>query len=115
MNSEHKEACWDFVRDMLLNSGDPTLPRMGLPLYRPAFEAALASCIGEEITQLHSEEEAENYRTFIESADSLSIYDGRALAIIMDEANAFLSGAQSAGQAAKLIQERMSIYVAEQS
>lgn len=33
----------------------------------------------------------------------------------MDEANAFLSGAQSAGQAAKLIQERMSIYVAEQS
>lgn len=115
VNSEHKEACWDFVRDMLLNSGDPTLPRMGLPLYRPAFEAALASCIGEEITQLHSEEEAEKYRTFIESADSLSLYDGRALAIIMDEANAFLSGAQSAGQAAKLIQERMSIYVAEQS
>lgn len=115
VNSEHKEACWDFVRDMLLNSGDPTLPRMGLPLYRPAFEAALASCIGEEITQLHSEEEAEKYRTFIESTDSLSLYDGRALAIIMDEANAFLSGAQSAGQAAKLIQERMSIYVAEQS
>ena len=115
VNSEHKEACWDFVRDMLLNSGDPTLPRMGLPLYRPAFEAALASCIGEEITQLHSEEEAEKYRAFIESADSLSLYDGRALAIIMDEANAFLSGGQSAGQAAKLIQERMSIYVAEQS
>lgn len=115
VNSEHKEACWDFVRDMLLNSGDPTLPRMGLPLYRPAFEAALASCIGEESTQLHSEEEAEKYRAFIESADSLSLYDGRALAIIMDEANAFLSGAQSAGQAAKLIQERMSIYVAEQS
>ena len=40
VNSEHKEACWDFVRDMLLNSGHPTLPRMGLPLYRPAFEAA---------------------------------------------------------------------------
>lgn len=115
VNSEHKEACWDFVRDMLLNSGDPTLPRMGLPLYRPAFEAALASCTGEEITQLHSEEEAEKYRAFIESADSLSLYDGRALAIIMDEANAFLSGGQSAGQAAKLIQERMSIYVAEQS
>ena len=115
VNSEHKEACWDFVRDMLLNSGDPTLPRMGLPLYRPAFEAVLASCIGEEITQLHSEEEAEKYRAFIESADSLSLYDGRALAIIMDEANAFLSGAQSAGQAAKLIQERMSINVAEQS
>lgn len=115
VNSEHKEACWDFVRDMLLNSGDPTLPRMGLPLYRPAFEAALASCIGEESTQLHSEEEAEKYRAFIESADSLSLYDGRALAIIMDEANAFLSGGQSAGQAAKLIQERMSIYVAEQS
>ena len=115
VNSEHKEACWDFVRDMLLNSGDPTLPRMGLPLYRPAFEAALASCTGEESTQLHSEEEVEKYRAFIESADSLSIYDGRALAIIMDEANAFLSGGQSAGQAAKLIQERMSIYVAEQS
>lgn len=115
VNSEHKEACWDFVRDMLLNSGDPTLPRMGLPLYRPAFEAALDSCIGEESTQLHSKEEAEKYRAFIESADSLSLYDGRALAIIMDEANAFLSGAQSAGQAAKLIQERMSIYVAEQS
>ena len=115
VNSEHKEAYWDYVRDMLLNSGDPTLPRMGLPLYRPAFEAALASCIGEEITQLHSEEEVEKYRAFIESADSLSLYDGRALAIIMDEANAFLSGAQSAGQAAKLNQERMSIYVAEQS
>lgn len=50
---------------------------MGLPLYRPAFEAALASCIGEEITQLHSEEEVEKYRAFIESADSLSLYDGR--------------------------------------
>lgn len=29
VNSEHKEACWDFVRDMLLNSGDPTLPAHG--------------------------------------------------------------------------------------
>ena len=52
---------------------------------------------------------------FVESADSLSIYDENAMDIILEEASAYFSGAQSAWQAAEYVQNRMSIYVAEQS
>lgn len=54
-------------------------------------------------------------RAFVESADTLDLCDPRALAIIKDEAASYLSGAQSAEDTARVIQERMSIYVSEQS
>lgn len=54
-------------------------------------------------------------RALVESADTLDLCDPRALAIIKDEAASYLSGAQSAEDTARVIQERMSIYVSEQS
>lgn len=54
-------------------------------------------------------------RALVESADTLDLCDPRALAIIKDEAASYLSGAQSAEYTARVIQERMSIYVSEQS
>lgn len=54
-------------------------------------------------------------RALVESADTLDLCDPRALAIIKDEAASYLSGAQSAEYTARGIQERMSIYVSEQS
>lgn len=115
VNSKQQEGCRAFVRDMLLNSPGLRIPTAGLPLYRPYFDEVLSGCIGEDATQLHSQEEAGEFLALVESADSLDLYDPQALAIIMDEASVFLSGGQTAEQAARVIQERMSIYVAEQS
>ncbi len=113
--TKHQKGCRAFVRDMLLYSSSLGVSTIGLPLYRPYFEAVLQSCIGDDVTELHSEAEADAYRALVESADTLDLCDPRALAIIKDEAASYLSGAQSAEDTARGIQERMSIYVSEQS
>lgn len=113
--TKHQKGCRAFVRDMLLYSSSLGVSTIGLPLYRPYFEAVLQSCIGDDVTELHSEAEADAYRAIVESADTLDLCDPRALVIIKDEAASYLSGAQSAEDTARVIQERMSIYVSEQS
>ncbi len=114
VNSRHKEACWEFL-SWLLRSVNVRSP-MGLPLYRPLFDELIEYHLNDEdIFGFADEAAAQRLCGFVESADSLSIYDDSAMDIILEEAGAYFAGAQSAEQTAKYIQDRLSIYVAEQS
>ena len=111
--SEQKEGCWEFIRFTLM---DPTANMHigSRPLYRPLFDEMLEANVGDYPNQISIEEAAE-LRELVERADKLAIYDDSAMDIILEEAGAYFSGAQSAWQAAEYVQNRMSIYVAEQS
>ena len=111
--SEHKEGCWEFIRFTLM---DPTanMHISSRPLYRPLFDEMLEANVGDYPNQI-SIEEASELRELVERADKLAIYDDSAMDIILEEAGAYFAGAQSAWQAAEYVQNRLSIYVAEQS
>lgn len=114
VNSQHKEACWEFL-SWLLRSVNVRSPS-ALPLYRPLFDELIEYQLeAEDIYGFEDRAAAERMCAFVESADSLSIYDENAMDIILEEAGAYFSGAQSAWQAAEYVQNRMSIHVAEQS
>ena len=111
--SEQKEGCWEFIRFTLM---DPTANMHigSRPLYRPLFDEMLEANVGDYPNQISIEEAAE-LRELVERADKLAIYDDSAMDIILEEAGAYFSGAQSAWQAAEYVQNRLSIYIAEQS
>lgn len=111
--SEQKEGCWEFIRFTLM---DPTANMHigSRPLYRPLFDEMLEANVGDYPNQISIEEAAE-LRELVERADKLAIYDDSAMDIILEEAGAYFAGAQSAWQAAEYVQNRLSIYVAEQS
>ncbi len=111
--SEQKEGCWEFIRFTLM---DPTANMHigSRPLYRPLFDEMLEANVGDYPNQI-SIEEATELRELVERADKLAIYDDSAMDIILEEAGAYFSGAQSAWQAAEYVQNRLSIYIAEQS
>ena len=114
VNSQHKEACWEFL-SWLLRSVNVRSPS-ALPLYRPLFDELIEYQLeAEDIYGFEDRAAAERMCAFVESADSLSIYDDSAMDIILEEAGAYFAGAQSAWQAAEYVQNRISIYVAEQS
>lgn len=111
--SEQKEGCWEFIRFTLM---DPKayMPISLRPLYRPLFDEMLEANVGDYPNQISIEEAAE-LRELVERADKLAIYDDSAMDIILEEAGAYFAGAQSAEQTAEYVQNRLSIYVAEQS
>lgn len=111
--SEQKEGCWEFIRFTLM---DPTANMHigSRPLYRPLFDEMLEANVGDYPNQISIEEAAE-LRELVERADKLAIYDDSAMDIILEEAGAYFAGAQSAEQTAEYVQNRLSIYVAEQS
>lgn len=83
-----------------------------LPMYRPYLE------------QLESDAEAEGRMTpedtarfedFLASVEISTLCDETALGMICEEAVSYFAGACTAEEAARVIQERLSIYVAEQS
>ena len=111
--SEQKEGCWEFIRFTLM---DPTANMHigSRPLYRPLFDEMLEANVGDYPNQISIEEAAE-LRELVERADKLAIYDDSAMDIILEEAGAYFAGAQSAEQTAEHVQNRLSIYIAEQS
>lgn len=111
--SEQKEGCWEFIRFTLM---DPTanMHISSRPLYRPLFDEMLEANVGDYPNQISIEEAAE-LRELVERADKLAIYDDSAMDIILEEAGAYFAGAQSAEQTAEHVQNRLSIYIAEQS
>ena len=118
-DGEHPEMCWDFLKFCLLH------PQSGIPAYRPLLHEQL-----EKARQIDPEEqrdmwydglkspitqaEEQQFYTLLEQMEHSTLLDQTAMDIIREEAAPVLAGERSAGQAAALIQKRLSIYVSEQ-
>ena len=118
-NGAHPELCWQFLRYCLLHA------ERAIPNYRPLLEQQLEEARhidpNEErdmwydgLTSPITEAEISQFHTLLGKVEHTTLRDDTAMAIIREEAAPFLAGERSAEDAARLIQSRMSIYVAEQ-
>lgn len=118
--SENKEGCWEFMK-YLLTSYDAEatmLQNSSIPVYAPYLELQLErtmSYVDEDGELLLNEENAGRFLTLLDAIDRVSIYDETVLRIIEEESAAFFAGDRTAAEIARIIQSKLSLYVAEQS
>ena len=119
-SSEHPLDCWQFLKYSLMHS------KYGLPVYRPLLEERVAEAqrsetedetdpFGEHLTPPMTDSEVQGYYELLGQIQHTTLCDQAALAIIREEFAAVLAGDKSPQEAAKLVQSRVSLYVAEQN
>lgn len=111
-NSPHREAAWAFLRLFLRPEYADEIP-----VLRSSFEARLTERMENENTLSDlppfTAEDGEKLRALVEASTKMIRDDPALRQIIHDEAADFLAGQREADEAAKLIQSRAAIYVAE--
>ena len=113
--SEHKDACWEFIKYMVLNKR-VGLHEIGLPVYYPLIEEWAQILLDNEITDtVYTEDDLEPFYDVLERPESIDIYDDTVMDIMFEEAEGYFAGNRTAEDAAARVQERVSLYVAEQS
>ena len=93
----------------------------GIPAFKAAFERALegsirkVSFVGNENTDLFNAQDAELLRQQVYHSQKAAHLDQAVITLIGNELDAFLAGQKTAEDAARQIQSRVGIYLAEQS
>ena len=124
--SEHKDGAWQFVRMFLSQEWQSS---NGIPITCAVFEERieeeiahvesghtieLPSANGTWAEYAFSMDYIEEFEGLVESVTGIYEYDSSLMSIIWSEAQAFFAGDKSAEDAARIIQSRASIYMAEQ-
>ena len=114
--SSHKEQCWQFLREFLLQ--DSSYIFSGIPLRRDGARQQLLDELerskGDPIEHPGREQAMEDLIIVMENAGSLYQKDTQLWNIIQTETNKLYAGQTTAEETAKAIQSRASIYLAEQ-
>lgn len=106
-------GCWEFIKYTLLH---PDMNGESLPAYMPLLQAKVdAAKEGSELPVRMSDYDAERLFGLVTEINNAAIYDETVLDIIRKESAAFFNGDKTAEEAAKIIQSKVSIYIAEQS
>ena len=117
-NSRHKDVCWEFVKYMLVNANADPATAMNMPLYKPALDRMVRKCRGVDDSQgikLTNQNEVDKFYDFLDVPENIAVYDETVVDIIIEEAEEYFAGNRTAEDAAARVQERVSLYVAEQS
>ena len=119
-----KDGAWDFMRTFLLEEWQTETLYYSLPTNQAAFDKVVAQAMEEpeyetwygdvQIGAL-TQAEIDQVLDMINNASGIASYDEALMNIIMEGAQDFFSGRSSAEAAAGVVQNRASIYVAEQS
>ncbi|MBQ9979641.1 MAG: extracellular solute-binding protein [Oscillospiraceae bacterium] len=137
---KHKDAAWSFVRTILTEEYQEDINYWNLstnkkvlydfleeantphyetdPVTGVTYEVPIYEMWVEEGTlpvYALNEEQMQQVYDLIENTDTVNTYDEKLAEIIMEEARGYFSGMKSAEEVASLIQNRVSIYVSEQS
>ena len=119
-SSAHPQECWAFLKYALLHN------EYGLPVYRPLLEQRIreaqqpkaadgaADPFDRSLDPPMSDGEVQGFHELLSHIHHTTLYDQTALDIIGEEFAAVLAGDRSAADAARLVQSRLSLYVAEQ-
>lgn len=122
-NSPVKEEAWKFIAFLLSDDGQSLQEREGFSLLKSVNEKQLND-IQEQIksgkyklpdgkSPKVSDEEFTQFKQFISTADNYTDVNVKVISIIGDESRSFFSGQKSAEEVAKLIQNRVTIYLNE--
>lgn len=136
-NGKHKEAAWAFLRTVLLpeNQGydhfwdGDSEDYNSLPSNRSVFDTMIREmCRKPDVPMTYnngnnesvqvtgwSEAEAEAFNQLIENTVTVAQPEGPISAILRDEISRYIGGQQDARAAASAIQNRVQLYLAEQS
>lgn len=116
VNSQHKDACWEFVKYYVKNPELSTYMTY-LPLYKPKLASAINLYRSEDYqgVKMESRQDVLDLYELIERPEKMAIYDETVVDIIIEEAEEYFAGNRTAEEAAARVQERVSLYVSEQS
>ncbi len=123
--SEKKDAVWDFMKYLLSEKFQKKL-NGPMPIHRGILEEKLTlatKMVGAAVfygdTSVNigaaTQESMDTLRAYIESINTAYYYDATVEQVLREEMEMFLAGDQSAENAAKMMQSRVSIYLSEQS
>lgn len=134
-NGSNQEAAWEFIKSYLTTEAQREM--RGIPLLRSVSEERIQEALtveyetvdgirqeksryqiraeGEETVELSciTEEDAEIYRSIIESTCRSYSNDSGMMEIIREEASAYFEKGKDAAEVAGIIQNRVSVYVSE--
>ncbi|MBR3239739.1 MAG: hypothetical protein IKH34_07940 [Oscillospiraceae bacterium] len=118
-SSKHQEGAWRFVRTLMMSESEEDQSiSFGIPASRERFERVIDSSLsnnGEfQGLAMFNADDAQRLREQVYGATKLIHTDKQILLVMQSEINAFLDGQKSAEEAAKQIQSRLSLYLAEQ-
>lgn len=124
-NSPVKEEAWKFIAFLLSEDVQSLQDRDGFSLLKSVNEKQLNDIQTQVKSGKYklrgsgslkvsvSDEEFTQFRQFINTADNYTDLDGKVISIMGSEAISFFSGQKSAEEVAKLIQNRVKIYLNE--
>lgn len=135
-NSDNTDVCWEFISNFFTKEYQESNNVYAIPARKDAFEKKLDEAMedpyyldedGKKVTYENStwigDKEikignlSQEERDFLEEyiLSTTMKYNSEAYSIIMEEAKAFFEGERSAEETATLIQNRVSIFISEQS
>lgn len=108
------DRCWSFIKHMMMNvSNSLDYPRM--PVYKPLLDAAIAEAHTSESLRVKvTDADADSLYALLDRVKNSTLYDTQLMNIISAESQAYFNGDKTAAEAARLIQSKASIYLAEQ-
>lgn len=112
------EGCWAFAKYILTESGGAGM----MSLYKPALEAQVLELQGEHknlwgetVGAEMTAEQAADFFGLVSRIDTVSLPDGSSIyKIVTESMQPMLAGDKTPEETAKLIQSKLSIYLAEQ-
>lgn len=118
-DGKHPELCWSFLKYCLLHAEN------NIPNYRPLLEAQIEEARHidpntdwdmwyDGLRSPITEEEEKLLRELLARVEHTTLRDETAFGIVKEEIAPYLAGERSAEETARVIQQRMRIYVAEQ-
>lgn len=118
-DTAHKDACWQFVKYMIMNPGyiyDKKLEvrNQGFPLYIPAMPENPKTLTDPNRLFEPLQSDADAFRALAARCTTMNFYDDAIMDIILEEAQELLAGNVTAAETAKNIQNRASLYMLEQ-
>ena len=136
---QNVDAAWSFVRTFLMEDHQTSYYIWGFPTNRHAFEAMVEEQMtpeyytdpetGEQVEQSKggwgwddiqieimamTQEEYDTFMRLYEACNSVYTYNEEVFNIIQQEVEPFFAGQKTAEETAKLVQDRVSLYVMEQ-
>ena len=104
-------GCWEFIKYLLLNFNENS---ESLPMYMPTLERAAAYARNDNSLPVQfTQEDEERFFNLLSEVNNTALYDDTLKNIIMENSSAFLNGDRSLDETIKLIQSKVSLYLAE--
>lgn len=128
--SKNKEAVWEFLRTFVLEDTQKNTYLGGMPATKAGIQHSIdaykrncersssGTYMGLSFSvdfTMNPEYSVPRFLALLESLDKVTRPDSTINEIVLEEASAFFDGARTAEEAARIIQERASIYISEQS